>query len=931
MSAKKLSILGSLRRRREWGRGRVISDSSWGLGKDSADRAQSPFSGTPRAANSSARSPHLKPLRRRLTATTFVISTVAVAFAISASPALALTTTTTSATAITFNSATLNGSVDPQGVQLTECHFEYLTDAAFHNGGFGPQAKSVPCVPAAESIPPDSTEHPVSAKVTGLTAGVEYHFRLATANGAPETVNGSGQTFTSRAAHLFSTSFAGSGASALLTPDSVAIDQSTNDVFVSDPAAHRVEEFTSTGEFILMFGKDVDQSTGSNVCTAESHDTCQVGTAASTPGAFSSTSQLWLTVDNSDSSSSGDVYVGDPGDNFVSKFDASGQLVESWGKEGQLDGSTAPDGPFSVNGGLEGVGIGSAGTLYIVAKDELFKFAPDGAFSSQQDPQFTRVSGGFAVDPAGILYGAAGAVVDLVAGESREGKNPNREIAPFSGSYPIDLTLDPATRDLFVTFNNNTVVHYAASCTAGGENCSPVEAFGAADLKAPNGLAIDDSTGDVYVADSDNHRVAVFTAVPYLPNATNLSAKSLTPTSESISGKIDPAGAGPVTACHFEYGETTAYGSGPLPCSVPTPIESPTEVSTATNLEGLTYATAYRFHLVTENANGENASYYETFTTLPNPPAIGATSISEVHADAALVNSQINPGGAASSYQVEYVTQEQFEAAEFHGASQSPSFEAESARKAEPISAHLSGLSPGTTYHYRVIATNADNPNEPSQGPVHTFTTLPFIPPINDPCPNAHVRQQTGAAQLLDCRAYELVSAANSDGYDVESNLIAGQVPYPGYPEAQGKVLYAVHDGGIPGTNHPTNRGPDPYVATRTENGWSTEYVGVPANNPFSAAPFTSIPSGADAKLETFAFGGFEGCSPCFSGGYTGIPVRKPNGELTQGMASTKGFTEPGARRQARRLHRQTALRQRRTPDLRIHLCLCARRQRRNR
>ena len=66
-------------------------------------------------------------------------------------------------------------------------------------------------------------------------------------------------------------------------------------------------------------------------------------------------------------------------------------------------------------------------------------------------------------------------------------------------------------------------------------------------------------------------------------------------------------------------------------------------------------------------------------------------------------------------------------------------------------------------------------------------------------------------------------------------------------PRTPRRVLYGVHDGGIPGTDHPTNKGVDPYVATRGEEGWSTEYVGIPADDPFSDAPFSSTPSGADA------------------------------------------------------------------------------------
>ena len=138
--------------------------------------------------------------------------------------------------------------------------------------------------------------------------------------------------------------------------------------------------------------------------------------------------------------------------------------------------------------------------------------------------------------------------------------------------------------------------------------------------------------------------------------------------------------------------------------------------------------------------------------------------------------------------------------------------------------------------------------------------------------------------------------------------------------ESPSRVLYARprrRRSRVPITR-PTE-GVDPYVATRGENGWTTEYVGVPANNPFAAEPFSSIPSGADAQLETLAFGGPEGCSPCFAGGYTGIPVHLPDGELDPGHG---GPDQPGPHCQIRRPHRQGPLRQRRTLHLRLDLAL---------
>jgi DNA-binding beta-propeller fold protein YncE len=90
-------------------------------------------------------------------------------------PALVVPDVTTgSASEVRATSATLGGTVNPQGIELKDCHFEYGTEASYGH--------SAPCVPAAGSIPADSSEHSVSAQVTGLTAGSTYHFRLVAAN-----------------------------------------------------------------------------------------------------------------------------------------------------------------------------------------------------------------------------------------------------------------------------------------------------------------------------------------------------------------------------------------------------------------------------------------------------------------------------------------------------------------------------------------------------------------------------------------------------------------------------------------------------------------------------------------------------------------------------------------------------------------------------
>ena len=146
---------------------------------------------------------------------------------------------------------------------------------------------------------------------------------------------------------------------------------------------------------------------------------------------------------------------------------------------------------------------------------------------------------------------------------------------------------------------------------------------------------------------------------------------------------------------------------------------------------------------------------------------------------------------------------------------------------------------------------------------------------------------------LLDCRAYELVSAADAGGYDVQSDLIPGQVTLPAYParDATGcsTRCTTARSRASPG---PTNLGLDPYVATRGAGGWTTSYVGIPAEGtPATRAlrlaarrrPTTACRPSPSAATSI--------CDPCFADGKTGIPVHLPDGSLVQGMA---GSLDPG-------------------------------------
>jgi len=814
-----------------------------------------------------------------------------------------------------------------------------------------------------------------------------------------------------------------------MTADASGLTGGTATVTTDVPGAAGadVEKFTPAGEFILIFGREVNRTAlqahapeaQQDLCTAASGDTCRPGATGVQPGQF--IAPAFLAIDNSGGLSAGDVYVAnvttvresryDVIAHYVSKFDSSGNLISTWARGGSSflpgPGDEAPAGGTASAELPAGLAVDRAGNLFAFNK---------ATFESAESPDYLDQFGQFgsliAASPlspplgtnAGLALDSSGNLLRSFLGASVHEMSPGgADLGSLTGpgftGPPTAIATDLAGKEAYVADAGTAIRHYGPECQPSLGACAPTDSFGGPELGHAVSLAVDESSGVLYAADSERRRVDVFAPVPLLllPDLSLTAPTAPTATSLTLTGHLDPAGAPEITACHFQYVTDAAFrvtrfsdlsSGGSPPCaegqsfSAPADVhadlsalatettyhyrlvltnangtvtspaatftphrviglttEAPTHLSgeaatlngsllgdgtethyffewgttesyghkapeppalaaspagpTPTTLEaeikGLAPNTAYHYRIVAENGAHETSlGEDQEFTTPPDAPQISATSAAEVSAETAQLHALLNPGGGDTVYHAEYGTAPC--TAEPDPCTATPALAGHAGAGTSPVKASvpLAGLTPGTVYHYRILAQNV---TATSKGPELTFTTLPFLALQNDPCSNAHVRQQTSAASLLDCRAYELVSAANSGGYDVESNLIAGQSPFGGYPEAPGRVLYGVHGGGIPGTDHPTNRGVDPYLATRTEGGWKTEYVGIPSNATPSTAPFASPLLGADAGLTTFAFGGSEICQPCFADGSTGTPLHLPNGNLIQGMA---GSLDPG-------------------------------------
>jgi len=422
--------------------------------------------------------------------------------------------------------------------------------------------------------------------------------------------------------HSFATSFGAALSTPadpypLSGPSDVAVDNSvgpsSGDIYVTDPVNHRVEKFDAAGNFILMFGKEVNktkvQTAGSseveqNVCASASGDTCEAGVEVASPGAF--VTPTFLAVDSSSGPSAGDIYVGDTGDHLVSKFTPGGTLITSWGSGGQLDGSTATEGPF---GPLAGIAVDSSGNLFVYSEtSNMFRFGPDGTFSSVFSSGFGATPVGTAVDSSDNLYvvRATPVVEKLTSGGVDLGQETVEENV-------TGLAIDPSANDLYVDQGGGLINHFGPNC---GERCPPLDSFGSGQISGAGGLAIDSLSHTVYVANAGGGDVAAFDQVDIPSVAVGLPS-NVHSTSATVNASVDPGERGEINACKFEFGTDTSYGMGVLPCSPAPPYSSPTEVSV--QLSGLHNDVTYHYRLVVSNSNETIQGPDQTFTTPGTP------------------------------------------------------------------------------------------------------------------------------------------------------------------------------------------------------------------------------------------------------------------------------------------------------------------------
>jgi phosphodiesterase/alkaline phosphatase D-like protein len=205
------------------------------------------------------------------------------------------------------------------------------------------------------------------------------------------------------------------------------------------------------------------------------------------------------------------------------------------------------------------------------------------------------------------------------------------------------------------------------------------------------------------------------TSVPILSSN---AAQEVTSAGATVSGTVNPEGL--PTTYYFQYGQSTAYGSQTASAETP----AGTTAQPSATLSGLGPDTTYHYRVVASNENhGTPQIVYGpdmTFTTLATPPILGGTSVSGVSQSAASIEVALDGQGLSTHWELRLSDTQRSLDALMDGNTQSSAL--------EPIVVNASSLTPGTTYYYKLTATNPDGSVETPEG---SFTTAPAPAPAN--------------------------------------------------------------------------------------------------------------------------------------------------------------------------------------------------------
>jgi hypothetical protein len=459
-------------------------------------------------------------------------------------------------------------------------------------------------------------------------------------------------------------------------PSGVAVDDdplssSYGDVYVVDTGHTRVEKFGPSGNFILMIGGHVNETTGEDVCRAG-----EICAGRALPGTADGEFSGWTYTSFIAVGPGGAVYVGDKG--RVEVFESSG----TWRENISLAGLSATASPTAL-------AVDAAGDLFV--KDGgvagVHEFEPDGTETSTTFDAGSSDVTALAVDSPGHLY-----------------------VGDSSGGFHV-LEFNAAGVELS-SFGFDTL-----SSALAGNICGELSK----DMNC--GLAFSNVTGQLYASEAESNPFGKAPSTVWV-----LTPPPPGPLIDSESATPEPRGAGILeamadpenseTTYHFEYVseaqfEAGGYASATSTTAVALPASFDDQAVSADFAGGtLAPGVVYHYRLVARDAQGHTTvGADQVFQEIPAALIQGPWS-TDVAGTSATVGARIDPQGASTSYRVEYGTSTAYGQSISGVVGEGSSF--------VTIAKHIQELEPATTYHYRIVATNEVGTWQSAD---HSFTT----------------------------------------------------------------------------------------------------------------------------------------------------------------------------------------------------------------
>ena len=599
------------------------------------------------------------------------------------------TVTDLAASSLSQAGATLSATVDPNGGEVSECRFEY--------GPTSNYGSSAACF----TLPGSGTSGvEVSAVIAGLSADTTYHYRVVAVNPGGSTTSAEEEFTTLPNAPTVVTGKASDVAQAAATLNATV-----------DPNGGEV------GDCRFEYGKTEAYGSTASCQQGDLSGDSAVAVSASVSGLQANTTYHFRVL----ASNAGGPATGSDG-TFTTVADAPTVVTKAASSlsqsEATLNATVNPNGSE--------------------VSECRFEYGTSKSYGSSVPCASSPGAGTSAVDVSAVIKGLSAnttyhyRIVAENGGGPSEGADESLTTLPDPPAVVTGKASDIAqtTATLGATVNPNggvTECHFEYGATEAYGSSAPCEQHalsGSSPVSVSaqvSGLAADTAYHFRIVASNaggpSTGGDATFTTLPDAPTVVSEPASAISQTGATLNATVNPNG-GEVSECRFEYGPTTKYGST-VPCAS-SPGSGTSAVQVSAKVKGLSANTAYHYRVVATNAGGSSSGKDRELSTLPDPPTVVTGKAAAITQTAATLNATVNPnGGAVGECRFEYG------ATEAYGSSAPCEQHPGSGSSAVSVSAQLSGLAAGTTYHFRIVAENAGGPGAGSDA---SFETLPNPP-----------------------------------------------------------------------------------------------------------------------------------------------------------------------------------------------------------